>query len=248
VWQPAKIKTGDFEAQLRAAQLDVAVVAAYGRILPKGVLCAPRLGCLNVHASLLPKLRGAAPIQWAIAQGEQASGVCLMQMDEGLDTGPVLARRAIPIAPDETGGSLFTKLSALGRALLEDELPRFLRGELSPQPQDHAAHTLAPIIDKQMGQLDWSQPAAALERRVRAFDPWPGTFTHLHGKLLKVLAARVASGQGAPGAVLQAGPEWVVACGEGALSLTQVQLEGKRRMPAADFLAGAKLAVGQVVG
>jgi methionyl-tRNA formyltransferase len=249
VWQPVKIKTGEFEAQLRAAQPDVAVVAAYGRILPKGVLEAPRLGCLNIHASLLPKLRGAAPIQWAIANGETETGVCLMQMDEGLDTGAVLARRAIPIAADETGGSLFDKLSALGRELLVTELPNFLAGKLTPVPQDHARHTLAPIIDKQDGALDWSKPAVELERRVRAFDPWPGTFTHVDGKLLKVLRARVAEGQGQPGEVLRAGAEGlVVAAGQGALAIEELQLEGRKRMRAADFLAGFRVAPGTRLG
>lgn len=249
VWQPLKIKTGEFEAQLRAANAEVAVVAAYGRILPKGVLEAPRLGCVNIHASLLPKLRGAAPIQWAIANGEAETGVCLMQMDEGLDTGPVLARRAIPIAPDETGGSLFEKLSKLGRELLVEELPRFLRGELTPTPQDHARHTLAPIIDKKDGQLDWQKPALELERRVRAFDPWPGTFTQLDGKLLKVLKAHLGEGSGAPGTVISAGPEGlIVATGQGALVVDELQLEGRKRMRAAEFLAGRKLPPGHRLG
>ncbi|MBS2029451.1 MAG: methionyl-tRNA formyltransferase [Deltaproteobacteria bacterium] len=249
VWQPVKIKTGEFEAQLRAVQPDVAVVAAYGRILPKGVLDAPRLGCVNVHASLLPKLRGAAPIQWAIANGESETGVCLMQMDEGLDTGAVLARRAIPIAADETGGSLFDKLSVLGRELLVAELPRFLKGELTPVPQDHAKHTLAPIIEKSNGELDFTKPAIELERRVRAFDPWPGTFTRVDGKLLKVLKARVVDGSGAPGTVLRAGAEGlVVACGQGALAVEELQLEGRKRMRAADFLAGFKVEMGKKLG
>ena len=249
VWQPQKVKTGEFEAQLRAAEPDVAVVAAYGRILPKGVLEAPRLGCVNVHASLLPKLRGAAPIQWAIANGESETGVCLMQMDEGLDTGPVLARRAIPIAPEETGGSLFEKLSRLGCELVRTELPRFLRGELVATPQDHAQHTLAPIIDKQDGALDFTRPAVELARRVRAFDPWPGTFTRLEGKLLKVLQAHPVDGRGAPGEVIRAGAEGlVVACGEGALAIDTLQLEGRKRMGAAEFLAGRRLEPGGKLG
>jgi len=249
VWQPVKIKTGEFEAQLRAVQPDVAIVAAYGRILPKGVLDAPRLGCLNIHASLLPKLRGAAPIQWAIANGESETGVCLMQMDEGLDTGAVLARRAIPIAADETGGSLFDKLSVLGRELLVAELPRFLKGELTPTPQDHAKHTLAPIIEKSNGELDFTKPAIELERRVRAFDPWPGTFTRVDGKLLKVLKARVVEGSGAAATVIRAGAEGlVIACGQGALAIDELQLEGRKRMRAADFLAGFKVEMGKQLG
>ena len=246
VWQPVKIKTGEFEAQLRAVQPDVAIVAAYGRILPKGVLDAPRLGCLNIHASLLPKLRGAAPIQWAIANGESETGVCLMQMDEGLDTGAVLARRAIPIAADETGGSLFDKLSVLGRELLVAELPRFLKGELTPTPQDHAKHTLAPIIEKANGELDFSKPAIELERRMRAFDPWPGTFTTLGGLVLKVLGAVVADGSGMPGTVLD--DRLTVACGAGALRLTRVQAPGRGAMDAEDFLRGHRVAIGAALG
>ncbi len=251
VWQPVKIKTGELEAQLRAATLEVGVVAAYGRILPKGVLEAPRLGCLNLHASLLPKLRGAAPIQWAIANGETETGVCLMQMDEGLDTGPVLARRAIAIAPTDTGGSLHDRLSAVGRELLEAELPRFLRGELTAVPQDHARHTLAPIIEKEQGRLEWQRPAVALERQVRAFDPWPGTFSRVEAKHLKVLRSHVGEGVAgaAPGTVIAATSEGLqVACGEGSLWVTELQLEGRRRMPAADFVAGHPLQAGPRLG
>jgi methionyl-tRNA formyltransferase len=249
VWQPVKLKTGDFEALLRSVNADVAIVAAYGRILPKGVLEAPRLGCLNLHASLLPRLRGAAPIQWAIANGEAETGVCLMQMDEGLDTGAVLARRAIPIAADDTGGSMHGKLSVLARDLLVDELPRFLRGELTAVPQDHASHTLARIIEKEDGVLDFTRPAVELERRLRAFTPWPGVATSLGGKRLKVHAARVLKEQGLPGRVLRAGADGlVVACGDGALSITELQLEGGKRMTAQAFLSGRKIEPGTTLG
>lgn len=252
VWQPVKLKTGEFEAQLRAVQPDVAVVAAYGRILPQAILDVPRLGCLNIHASLLPKLRGAAPIQWAIAQGESETGVCLMQMDAGLDTGAVLARRAIPIAPTHTGGSLHDDLSRLGDSLLREELPRFLRGELTALPQDHANHTLAPILEKSEAQVDWRRSAVELERRSRAFDPWPGCFTQLDGKLLKLpkVAVAEASGtHGEPGTVLGSGPEGIrVACGQGALLLQELQLEGRKRLAAAAFLAGQKLPAGTRLG
>lgn len=245
VLQPLKLKQQNFGEVLRALAPDVAVVTAYGKILPKDVLEAPRLGSLNVHASLLPRWRGAAPIQWAIASGDATTGVCLMKMDEGLDTGPVLACRELPIEPDDTSATLHEKLSELGRRTLVEELPRYLRGELVPTPQPTEGATYAPMIEKEQGALDFTQPAAALERRMRAFTPWPGSFTRLGGALLKVHRAKVRVGRGSPGQVLAADAEGIeVACGEGSLSLLEVQLEGKRRMSAQDFLAGHPLIPG----
>jgi methionyl-tRNA formyltransferase len=245
VFQPPKLKGQNFGELIKGFRADVAVVTAYGRILPKDVLDAPRLGCLNVHASLLPRWRGAAPIQWAIAAGDEKTGTCLMQMDEGLDTGAVLARRETPIEPNDTSETLFDRLAQMGFEMLVQELPRYLTGHLTPQPQPAEGVTLAPLIEKEQGRLDFSRPAAELERRVRAFTPWPGTFTTLEGALLKVHKARLGTGKGQPGELLEAAPAGLeVACGEGSLWLTEVQLEGKRRMSAAEFLAGRKLARG----
>ena len=245
VLQPSKLKGTDFGERLRAMQLDVAVVAAYGRILPTDVLSAPRLGCVNVHASLLPRWRGAAPIQWAIASGDAETGVCLMQMEEGLDTGPVLAVRRTPILPVDTSESLHHRLSELGGALVREELPRFLAGRLTPRAQPAAGVTLARLVEKEDGRLDWTRPAVELERRVRAFVPWPGAWTQLGSQLLKVWRAEVVPGSGAPGTVLAAHGTLDVAAGEGALRLLEVQPEGKRRMTAAEFLSGHRLREGE---
>jgi len=245
VLQPPKLKGTDFGTELKKLSPDVAVVTAYGRILPKEVLDAPRLGCVNVHASLLPRFRGAAPIQWAIASGDDRTGVCLMEMDEGLDTGAVISKSELPILPTDTSASLHEKLSSLGGTLIREDLPRWLAGTLRATPQPSEGVVLAPIINKEDGQLDFTQPARVLERRLRAFTPWPGAFTFLDGKLLKVHAAQVKAGQGAPGEVLAAGPHGLeIACGEGSLLLLEVQPEGKRSMAAADFLQGHKLATG----
>jgi len=256
VVQPLKVRTPEFAASLRALDADIAVVVAYGRILPRAVLEAPRLGCVNVHASLLPRWRGAAPIQWAVARGDAETGVCLMQMDEGLDTGPVLARRATPIGPDETAGELAPRLAALGAELLREELPHHLAGALVPAPQDDAHHTLAPILEKAHGAIDWSASAQAVHDLVRGMSPWPGAFTRTPaGLTLKVHATRVAAPVrehvgAAPGTVLSADRAGglVVACGSGALALVEVQPEGKRRMSAVDYLAGRPLACGDVLG
>ena len=245
VLQPAKIRNTGFAQELAALRPDVCVVAAYGKILPREVLEVPPRGCVNVHASLLPRFRGAAPIQWAIASGDAKTGVCLMRMDEGLDTGPVIACRELAIRPGETSQSLHDALSELGGRLLREELPRYLAGELRPVPQPQEGVVLAPLIDKEEGRLDFQRSAAELERRLRAFTPWPGAFTTLDGALLKVHRAKVSGGKGAPGELLAAGPEGLeVACGDGSLLLVEVQPEGKRRMTAAEFLAGRKLKVG----
>ena len=245
VLQPAKLRGTGFSAELSALAPDVCVVTAYGKILPPDLLAVPRFGCVNVHASLLPRFRGAAPIQWAIASGDKRTGVCLMVMDAGMDTGPVLARAELPVAPDETFQSLHDRLAKAGHDLLRDELPRYLRGELSPVAQSAEGVVAAPMIRKEDGRLDFGRPAKELERRVRAFTPWPGMFTSFAGARVKVREAREGDGHGAPGTVLAAGPEGLeVACQEGSLVLTALQPEGKRSMSAAEFLAGRKIAVG----
>jgi methionyl-tRNA formyltransferase len=245
VLQPVKIRGTTFASELSALKPDVAVVTAYGKILPKDVLETPVFGCVNVHASLLPRFRGAAPIQWAIAEGDATTGVCLMQMDEGMDTGAVIDRAELPIGPKDTSASLHDALSELGGVVLRRALPRYLAGELKAVPQPTDGVVMAPMIRKEDGALDFSKPAVVLERRLRAFTPWPGAFTTLEGALFKVHAASVGTGTGAPGTVLSAGPQGLeVACGEGSLVMTSVQLEGKRVMSAQEFLSGKKVAVG----
>jgi methionyl-tRNA formyltransferase len=242
VLQPQRIRHTPFAEELRQLAPEVCVVTAYGKILPRDVLEVPPRGCVNVHASLLPRFRGAAPIQWAIAQGDSETGVCLMKMDEGMDTGPVLACRRVSISPGDTAATLHDTLAALGGQLLREELPRYLQGVLAPRPQPEEGVVMAPMIDKEHGRLDFRKSAVELERRLRAFHPWPGTFTTLEGGLLKVHEAHVGEGRGAPGEVLAAGPSGLeVACGEGSLVLTRVQPEGRRVMSAKELLAGRKV-------
>jgi methionyl-tRNA formyltransferase len=248
VIQPPKARDGVLLRELAALELDLALVVAYGKILPEDVLRAPRLGCVNVHGSLLPRWRGAAPIQWAIVSGDAQTGVCLMQMDAGMDTGPELARRTIDIGENETGGELFERLSAISGQLVREELPRFVRGELTPRPQPTEGITHARMIEKSDGVLDFSQAAQAVHDRARGFYPWPGAFTSLSGKRIKVHRTRLVarSGKlGEPGQVLAAAADGiVVACGEGAIRLEELQLDGKKRVDAQAFLAGHPLAAG----
>jgi methionyl-tRNA formyltransferase len=252
VVQPTKVRTPDFAASLREQSADFALVIAYGRILPKAVLEAPRLGCVNVHASLLPKLRGAAPIQWAIVRGDSESGVCLMQMDEGLDTGAVLAREQLPIGPDETAAELSVRLSALGAQIVREQLPRFAAGQLTATPQEHASATLAPLLAKDDGAIDWQRPARELHNLARGFSPWPGAFTWLSGTRLKLLSTQVSdehTPHGTPGELLAISREGIdVACGQGSLRLLELQLEGAKRLRAAEFSVGQRLEVGQRLG
>jgi methionyl-tRNA formyltransferase len=245
VQQPEKVKQGRLAALLAEQRADLAVVAAYGRILPADALAAPRLGCVNVHASLLPLLRGAAPAQWAIASGHAETGVTLMQMDEGLDTGDILLQRSLPIGPRETAEELLQRLSALGAALLDEGLPRLVRGELPPARQDHGRATLAPLLRREDARFDWSRTARDLDCRRRGFDPWPGATAELAGRQLKLHATAPLdeSTPLPPGQVVRAGPFGIdVACGQGSvLRLLELQPENRKRMPAAAFLAGHPL-------
>jgi methionyl-tRNA formyltransferase len=251
VLQPARIRNTGFAEELRVFSPDICVVAAYGKILPRDVLEVPHHGSVNVHASLLPRWRGAAPIQWAIAAGDTRTGVCLMRMDEGLDTGPVISRAEVPIDPRDTSESLHDRLSEVGADLLRRDLPRYVAGELVPVPQPPDGVTLAPMIKKEDGRLDFGRSAAELERRVRAFTPWPGAYVELREDdrpaLLKVHRARAGSPSrpASPGTLVSASPEGLeVACAEGALWLEELQPEGRRRMSAAEFLAGRRLMPG----
>jgi methionyl-tRNA formyltransferase len=247
VLQPARIKAALAEAQLRELKPDLLVVVAYGQILPRSVLDIPPQGTINVHGSLLPKYRGAAPIQWAIANGETETGVTTMLLDEGLDTGPTLLSRSTLIGPEETAADLEPRLAAMGAVALLDTIRGRKEGTLAPVAQDPSRASLAPILEKGDGRLDWSQPAPVLACRVRGFHPWPGTFTTFEGRLLKILRARPASpGPGEPGTVVGAdGTGLLVACAGGSrLRLENVQPESRKPMSAAAFAAGARLKPG----
>lgn len=242
VWQPATLKDAAVQERLRMIDADVMVVAAYGLILPQVVLDMPRLGCINVHASLLPRWRGAAPIQRAILAGDRASGVCIMHMEAGLDTGPILHSAALSITDEETVQTLHDKLAALGGQLIVEALERM---PLPAQPQPAEGVTYAAKIDKAEAALDWRLPSTQLGRQVRAFNPTPGAFFTLDGSLVKVWRAEVLAANGGPGVVLEVDKRGiVVACGEGALRLSELQKAGAKRLPAAQFLAGTPVAPG----
>ncbi len=243
VFQPTKLKSGEFPPAFTALAPDVAVVVAYGRILPPPILATPTRGCINVHASLLPRWRGAAPIQWAVLAGDEETGVATMNMAEGLDTGDILLVERTPIGPEETAGALFERLAPLGAALLVRTLARL--DSIVPLPQDEGGATYARMLDKEMGKLDWALSAVELHRKVRGLAPWPGTVCEHAGSVLKVIGARVAEGAGEPGTIL---PGARIACGVGALELVQVQAPGKRAVSGADFLNGARLKVGERLG
>jgi methionyl-tRNA formyltransferase len=251
VTQPTKVKTPDFAAWVRAQEADVALVMAYGRILPKAVLDAPRRGCMNLHASLLPKYRGAAPITWAIVLGEPTTGVALMQMDEGMDTGDVFTMREVPIGPDMNAAELAVALSACARVVVREDLRRAVEGAITAAPQDHAGATHARMLTKDDGRIDWSKPAARVHDHARGMTPWPGAFSTLNGKLIKILATRRAEGaaDGAPGEVVTAEKDRVeVACGEGRIAILRAQLEGKKPLDARDLVTGRALARGAKIG
>jgi methionyl-tRNA formyltransferase len=251
VFQPEKLRRAEAIEELRQWQADVYIVAAFGQILPQAVLDLPPHGCLNIHASLLPRWRGAAPIQAAIRADDAKSGITIMRMDAGLDTGAMLSKRAIPLAADETGQTLHDKLSVIGAELLIDTLPPYLAGTITPQPQDDALATFAPRINKDEGRIDWSQPAAQIERTLRAFTPWPGTFTYWDGKLLKILngSVRTPYSVSVPyGTVAHHDGRIAIATGEGWFYPARVQLEGKSAVSIDDFVRGYASFVGAVVG
>jgi methionyl-tRNA formyltransferase len=240
VIQPEKLRQPEAMEQLQLWNPDLIVVAAFGQILRKDVLDLPRFGCINVHASLLPRWRGAAPVNAAILHGDEETGVTIMQMDVGLDTGPMLRKRSIRLAPDETAGSAFEKLSHLGADLLIETLPDYLSGKLVPRPQPEEGMTYAPMLKKEEGKLDFTHAAQALERRVRAFNPWPGAFMDFDGTLLKIHKARVAAGDVPAGHRLIVGDQPAVGAGGGLLVLEEVQPAGKKVMSGKAFLAGAR--------
>ena len=251
VWQPQKVREPAFIEELRGLHPDIIVVAAFGQIIPKDILDMPPFGCVNIHASLLPKYRGAAPIQQAVIDGEKESGVTIMRMGTGLDTGDMIAKAVVPLSEEETGGSLFDKLAEAGADLLVKTLPDIFEGRAVYEKQPEESPTpYAGMITKEMGRMDFSKSASELERLVRGLNPWPSAFTFLNGKTLKVWksAAVQEKTNAAPGTVVGSGKEGIrVACGEGVLLLTEVQLEGKKRMGAEAFLRGCPVETGLVL-
>ena len=240
VMQPEKLRLPEAMENLRAWSPDLIVVAAFGQILKKDVLELPRFACINVHASLLPRWRGAAPINAAILAGDEETGVTIMQMDVGLDTGPMLAKRSIRLAPTDTAGSVFEALSQLGANLLLSTLPDYLSGKLLPQPQPEEGMTYAPMLKKEEGKLDFTHDANELERRIRAFNPWPGAYMEFDGVLLKIHRAHVESGNAEAGKRLVVQNQPAVGAGGGLLILDEVQPAGKKSMSGKSFLSGAR--------
>ncbi len=244
---PARLRDERVQAEFAAFQADAAVVAAYGLILPRQILAAPRLGCLNIHASLLPRWRGAAPIQRALLAGDSVTGITIMQMEEGLDTGPILLQQQLPIAPETTAMSLTEALARLGGELIVNALDEARQGRLTPRPQPVEGVTYAPKITREEGRLDWRQPAVELEQRVRALDPWPAAFFDYHGEQIRVLAAAVlpdATGL-PPGTVIDG--QLSVACGAGALRPLHLQRPGRGPVNADAFLRGYSIAAGTLL-
>lgn len=251
VYQPTSLRAPEAEQRLAEWQPDLIVVAAFGQILQASVLDLPPHGCLNVHASLLPRYRGASPISAAILHGDSTTGVTLMRMDEGMDTGPILAQAPLPIAADDTTGALTAKLAQLGAQLLIDTLPRWLDGQVTARPQDHDQATYCRPLTKEDGRLDWADPAEVLSRQIRACNPWPGAFTTWQGRRLKILMAQPHPGHAgdfAPGQVVALESGIAVATGAGLLQLGEVQLAGKNTMEAQQLARGQRDFVGGVLG
>lgn len=252
IYQPVKIKGELAETYLEDIEADVIVVVAFGQIIPKRILEMKKYGCINVHASLLPKYRGAAPIQWAVINGEKESGVTIMQMDTGLDTGDMLAKVVVPLDEKETGGSLFDKLSAAGARLCVETLEKLERGEIVPEKQGESPTAYASMLTKEMGKIDWTKDAASIECLVRGLNPWPSAYTKLNGKTLKIWDCQVVpsgASEGTCGEILEVTKNsLVVRTGKGALAVRELQLEGKKRMDAGSFLRGFAMEPGTVLG
>jgi len=244
VFQPEKLRRPEVVEELKALAPDLIVVVAYGQILPQSVLDIPRFGCINVHASLLPRYRGAAPINKAVMEGATETGITTMSMNAGLDTGDMLVRKRLAIGFEETAGELHDRLAVLGGETLAETLQSLCRGELKPVAQDDSLSSYAPMLKKEDGRLDWSRPAVELHNLVRGLDPWPGAFCCLHGETLKIFRTFPEKGAGGkPGRVVSACGNGVkIACGEGLLLIRELQLAGKKRLPAAEFLKGHPLA------
>ena len=251
VMTPDTLRTPDTEEALRKLEPDIAVVVAYGKILPPNILAVPKLGCVNIHASILPELRGAGPIQWAIARGFTETGVTLMQMDEGMDTGPILLQRRTPIGVRETAGELGTRLAHIGADLLREGLPLLDRGELPPFDQDNSLATYAPLLTKADGLIDWTLTTDEIANRIRGFSPWPGTYTtRAGGRILITRAIALEQPNQEPsGTITSAGSAGMqISCGSGTLNVLAVKPEGKKEITIQEFLSGYKVRVGEILG
>lgn len=248
VLQPEKIKTGDFFSELEKLRADLICVTAYGKIIPENILELPKHGCINVHASLLPKYRGAAPINWAIINGEKTTGVTTIQMDEGMDTGDMLLKEEIQIDDNETSIEISEKLSQIGAELLIETIKLLENGKLEPTTQNEDEATYAPMLKKEIGKIYWNQSAEDINNLIRGTQPWPGAFTKLNNKTLKIFKAHVSNDQGKPGLVLQSKPGVLkVGTGNGSLDIFELQLEGSRKIKVEDFLRGNKIEVGNML-
>ena len=251
VYQPNRVREEGFMESMEALDLDLAVVVAFGQILPKAMLSIPKHGCMNIHASLLPKYRGAGPIQWSVINGDQVSGVTTMYMDVGMDTGDMLLKEEVVLDPKETGGSLFGKLSTIGGPLILKTIEQLENGTLVRVKQNDDDATHAPMLEKKQGNVDWKSNAVDIERLIRGLNPWPSAYTYLDGKMLKLWEADVVTideGDEEPGAVLKAdGDGMLVKCGTAGLQITSLQLQGKKRMSAADFLRGYNIETGIIL-
>lgn len=251
VLQPVKIKTPEWVDKLRELKADVFVVAAFGQILSKEILDMPKYGCVNIHASLLPKYRGAAPINWAIINGEKETGVTIMQMNEGVDTGDMLSHVVVPIAPKETAESLFDKLAKAGAELIVETLPKLEAGEIIPVPQDESQSSHVKMMNKSLGKIDWNQDAVVIERLVRGLNSWPSAYTYYQGKSVKLWDCDVveAAAKAVPGTIIAVAKDsFDVATGNGALRVLELQLEGKKRMDTKSFLLGNQWKTGMQLG
>jgi len=246
VLQPKRVREPAVVDQLRALKPDAIVVAAYGQILPKDILTLPRYGCINIHASLLPAYRGAAPINWAIINNDRETGITIMRMDEGMDTGDILLQERLPIEPGDTTGSLTEKLSLLGAELIARALPLIASGELMARPQDASKATMAPLLKKEDGLVDWTRSATDIHNRVRGFSPWPGAYSFLEGKTVKIISSEPVSGTGEPGVLYEKDKHTLeIGTGSGLLRIKSIQPEGKKPMAAEDFLRGHRGVAGK---
>lgn len=249
VYQPVKVRDPEFVMQLREMAPDIIVVVAFGQILPEEILNLPKFGCVNVHASLLPKYRGAAPIQWSILDGETETGVTIMYMEKGLDTGDMISKVVVPIDATDTGDSLHDKLAEAGAKLLVETLPAIEQGNIQPEKQDDEKSCYAKMLSKDMGKIDFAKTAVEIERLIRGMNSWPSAYTSYQGKTLKIFEAQIVEGAGAPGEVIAVDKKsFTVMCKDQALRILNLQMEGKKRMDTQAFLLGKTVTVGEMLG